>query len=64
LADDRNWTYAFCGAGILLMLSGLVLAAMGFGPEIPWFAPIVLGIVAFTFGLTFQDAHDNENDNE
>jgi len=59
-----NWTRVFCGVGFLLILAGAIPALIGVNPDIPWFAPIVLGIVAFTFGLTFQDAHENDQEKD
>lgn len=54
------WTKAFCGGGFLLILGGALPALLSFYPEFPWFALIILGIVAFTFGLTFEDAEGRD----
>lgn len=54
------WTRAFCGGGFLLILGGALPAFLSFYPDFPWFALIILGIVAFTFGLTFEDAEERD----
>lgn len=57
---STSWTRAFCGAGFLLILAGAIPSFLGVTPEVPWFALIILGIVGFTFGLTFEDAQEND----
>jgi hypothetical protein len=63
VTEDQKWTRTFCAVGLLLILAGALFPLFGFaaGEDFPWFAPIVLGIVAFTFGLTFKDASDNDS---
>ncbi|MDF1663413.1 MAG: hypothetical protein P1V97_16705 [Planctomycetota bacterium] len=60
--DTRSnlWTRAFCWGGFLLILTGAIPSFLAVNPELPWFALIILGIVAFTFGLTFEDAQEND----
>ena len=60
-SEGQNlWTKAFCGGGFFLILGGTLPALLSFYPEFPWFALIILGIVAFTFGLTFEDAEERD----
>lgn len=58
----NTWTRTFCGVGFLLILAGAIPSFLAIYPEVPWFALIILGIVGFTFGLTFEDADENEVD--
>ena len=44
---------------VLLLGAGLVAALAPRLLPVPWFAPVVLAIVAFTCALTFRDADDN-----
>lgn len=46
------------GAVVLVLAAGLSVS--GFFPKFPWFAPLIAGIVLFTFGMTFDDAEAND----